>query len=292
MGVTAIPYDSNGVATVTRQLAVTGQTIEAVQVNVPFADIQSMLSQVLLRSGVAPMTGNLNLNGFKITNLSPATADGNAVEYSQLVLKADSLQPYVDVASAGTTDIGAAASQNVNITGTTTITSFGTAAAGTVRDVIFAGTLILTNSPSSLILPFGANITTAPGESLRAISLGAGAWRVTEYQKNKVPTLTVGDGLTSTGSIAGGNMTVALDIYNGSVPGNATFAVGESVMVFGDTANLSRNGLIIPAISTSDSTIYVRSIHPSAGTLLDGTWRCRGGIDVSGTKWYRAVRVG
>lgn len=291
MGVTAIPYDSNGVATVTRQLAVTGQTIEAVQVNVPFADIQSMLSQVLLRSGVAPMTGNLNLNGFKITNLSPATADGNAVEYSQLVLKADSLQPYVNVASAGTTDIGAAASQNVKITGTTTITSFGTVSAGTIRDVVFTGILTLTNS-ASLILPFGANITTAAGESLRAVSEGSGVWRVTEYQKNKVPTLTVGDGLTSTGSIAGGNMTVALDIYNGNTPGNATFAVGESVIVFAETAILSRNGLIIPAISTSDSTIYVRSVSGSAGTLLDGTWRTRGSFDVSGNKWYRAVRVG
>lgn len=86
-----MPYDSNGVATVTRQLAVTGQTIEAVQVNVPFADIQSMLSQVFLRSGIAPMTGNLNFNSFKGINLAAGTENGNAIEYSQLQTVIDSI---------------------------------------------------------------------------------------------------------------------------------------------------------------------------------------------------------
>lgn len=42
-----------------------------------------MLSQVLLKSGVAPMTGNLNMNGFKIGGLGDATSDGDAVSFSQ-----------------------------------------------------------------------------------------------------------------------------------------------------------------------------------------------------------------
>lgn len=60
-----MPFDSSGNATITRNRAVTGQTVQAAQVNTPFDDVQSMLSQVLLRSGVAPMTGPLNMNGFK-----------------------------------------------------------------------------------------------------------------------------------------------------------------------------------------------------------------------------------
>lgn len=60
-----MPYDSNGNATINRNRAVTGQTVQAAQVNVPFDDVQSMLSQVLLRSGVAPMTGPFNMNGFR-----------------------------------------------------------------------------------------------------------------------------------------------------------------------------------------------------------------------------------
>lgn len=80
-----MPFDSNGNASlVPGYLAVTGQTILASQHNPPLEDIASMLSQVLLRSGVAGMTGNLNFNSFKGINLAAGTADGNAVEYSQL----------------------------------------------------------------------------------------------------------------------------------------------------------------------------------------------------------------
>lgn len=79
-----MPYDSGGNANITRQRAVTGQTIEAAQVNVPFDDVQSMLSQVLLRSGVAPMSGNLNMNGFRLLNLPEATQDGDPVTLAQI----------------------------------------------------------------------------------------------------------------------------------------------------------------------------------------------------------------
>jgi hypothetical protein len=94
------------------------------------------------------------------------------------------LQPFGTVASAGTTDIGAVTSQNVTVTGTTTITAFGTVAAGTFRRLVFSGILTLTHNATSLILPNnGSNITTAAGDSLEAVSLGSGNWRVTEYQK-------------------------------------------------------------------------------------------------------------
>ena len=89
----------------------------------------------------------------------------------------------VDVASAATTNIGAAASNRVRITGTTAITSLGTIAAGACRTVTFAGALTLTHNATSLILPGGANITTAAGDVAEFESLGAGNWRCTGYQK-------------------------------------------------------------------------------------------------------------
>lgn len=79
-----MPYDSNGNATITRNRAVSGQTVQAAQVNVPFDDVQSMLSQVLLRSGVAPMTGTLNMNGFRIVGLSDGIEDSDAANVSQI----------------------------------------------------------------------------------------------------------------------------------------------------------------------------------------------------------------
>lgn len=87
------------------------------------------------------------------------------------------------VASAATANIGAAASNMVSITGTTTITSFGTIAAGALRTVTFSGALTLTHNATTLILPGGASITTAAGDSGIFISLGSGNWRCLSYQK-------------------------------------------------------------------------------------------------------------
>jgi hypothetical protein len=89
----------------------------------------------------------------------------------------------VDIASAATTDIGAAASPNVRITGTTGITSFGTVAAGTRRFLAFAAALTLTHNATSLILPGAANITTAAGDMAVARSLGSGNWVVESYTR-------------------------------------------------------------------------------------------------------------
>jgi uncharacterized cupin superfamily protein len=79
------------------------------------------------------------------------------------------VQASVDVASATTTDIGAAASFFVRITGTTTITSLGTADNGTLRLVKFAGALTLTNN-ANIVVPTGANITTAANDFFLAVS--------------------------------------------------------------------------------------------------------------------------
>ena len=89
----------------------------------------------------------------------------------------------VDVASGSTTNIGAAASMNVRITGTTTITAFDNVAAGIWRIGYFSGALTLTHNGTSLILPGAANITTAAGDGFIARSLGSGNWKVILYQK-------------------------------------------------------------------------------------------------------------
>jgi hypothetical protein len=88
-----------------------------------------------------------------------------------------------DIASAGTTSIGAASTAGyVDITGTTTITALGTVAAGTMRWVKFEGALTLTHNGTSLILPGAANITTADGDAALFVSEGAGNWRCLVYR--------------------------------------------------------------------------------------------------------------
>lgn len=98
--------------------------------------------------------------------------------------KTNVIQAYADVASASSIDLGAAPSQNVRITGTTTITSLGTSAAGIWADVLFSGALTMTHNGTSLILQNGgSNIVTAAGDTMRFVSLGSGNWRQTDWQK-------------------------------------------------------------------------------------------------------------
>ena len=91
------------------------------------------------------------------------------------------LSTEVSLASAATCDIGGAASMFVQITGTTTITSFGTNYLP--RILRFAGVLTLTHNATTLILPTGANITTAAGDMCLAVPVGTSGWRVLQYQR-------------------------------------------------------------------------------------------------------------
>lgn len=97
-------------------------------------------------------------------------------------------QPFATVASAATTDIGAVKTRNVIITGTTTITSFGTAASGVIRKLRFSSPLTLTHNATSLILPNGgANIAISGGDVIEAVSLGGGNWVVMDWLVSNPP---------------------------------------------------------------------------------------------------------
>lgn len=91
-------------------------------------------------------------------------------------------QAQANIASATTTDIGAATSNYLNVTGTTTITGLGTAAAGIMRTLRFAAALTLTYNATSLILPGAASITTAANDRAHFVSLGSGNWLCLWYQ--------------------------------------------------------------------------------------------------------------
>jgi hypothetical protein len=90
----------------------------------------------------------------------------------------------VTLASAATVNLGAAGSNLIAISGTTTITSFGSSAstANPLYWVRFTGALTLTYNATSLILPGSATITTAAGDAMLAQYLGSGNWKVHYYQ--------------------------------------------------------------------------------------------------------------
>lgn len=117
------------------------------------------------------------LNSLLVGSVNASTINATTINMSG----ADNWAAQVTLASAATVDIGAAASNSILITGTTTINSFGTAAAGILRMVEFQSSLTLTYNATSMQLPGAANITTQPGDVLFAYSKGGGNWKIVNY---------------------------------------------------------------------------------------------------------------
>ena len=82
-----------------------------------------------------------------------------------------------DIASATTTDIGAVEGLSHDITGTTTITGFGTVRAGIIKILKFEGVLTITHNATSLILKYGLNHLTTDGDVIAFASESSGNWR-------------------------------------------------------------------------------------------------------------------
>ncbi len=109
------------------------------------------------------------------------------------------------IASAATTDLGTATGEYVTITGTTTITSFGTAPAGTMRTIKFASQLILTNN-ANIVLRNDTSTTTFSGAIMKFVCEGAGVWTQvcnTPSRASWTPTIASSAGTLTAASASG-----------------------------------------------------------------------------------------
>ncbi len=132
------------------------------------------------------------------------------------------------IASASAPNITTALGNTVHITGTTTITSFSTGTAGIRRILIFDGILTFTHNSTSLILPTGANITTAAGDTCTMVSEGSGNWRCTNYQR-KDGTALVGFTATSSNALSGSVIQVVNHNYVTSTTGTTTIPFDDTI---------------------------------------------------------------
>ena len=132
--------------------------------------------------------------------------------------KIDKASPFVDVASAATVDLGVASSPSVNITGTTTITSFGTSAPDGAEYLLkFAGALTVTHG-SSLILPDGANVTTYANMMMVVRKEASNVWRVIWYSSRLDVSGGGANRVKFDASALGANITITLPNGNVNIP--------------------------------------------------------------------------
>ena len=226
-------------------------------------DVASALTQSVSADGQTPITGNLNMGGNRLTNLAAGVATGQSLRWEQLFDQGVEQ----DVASAATTDIGIQNSNFLRITGTTSITSFGTNYRGP-RFVRFGGILTLTHNATTLILPTGANITTAAGDRAIITPIGnpASGWQVLAYQKaDGTALVSVNDLLNTTRVDVASASTVNLTssapaTRNINITGTTTItaftvAVGQVYFVrFDNVLTLTNNASIITNSGASITT--------------------------------------
>lgn len=130
--------------------------------------------------------GPIALAGGEIVvgNYVEAVYDGTQFEIYNSALP-QAYGPSVAAASAATVDLGLVLSHNVAITGTSTITSFGSSATVTypIYKILFAGALTLTYNASTMLLPGAADIVTVAGDTAEAQYFSGGIWKIINYTR-------------------------------------------------------------------------------------------------------------
>lgn len=200
---------------------VTGTTISSTWANNTLTDIATGLSTCVLKDGTQTVTANLPIGGFKLTGLSAGTVTGNSLRWDEVFSLANGAineAQGADIASSGTINLTTASGNYVKVTGTTTITAI-TLAQGAQRVVVFTGALTLTNG-ASLILPGGANITTAAGDAAIFRGEAASVVRCVFYMKAASITATLAGTETLTNKTLT-TPTLTSPVINTSVTGTA-----------------------------------------------------------------------
>lgn len=83
----------------------------------------------------------------------------------------------VSTATTATVDLGTLGSNLVFLTGTSSVTSFGTAPAGEWRLVRFQSALAVLTNNANIVLPWGESRITKANDTFLVISEGSGVWR-------------------------------------------------------------------------------------------------------------------
>lgn len=206
----------------------------------------------------------------------PANFDGDILYDASLdssaggfvVLNAPLYAQGTAVASASTINLDTATGDYVHITGTTTITAV-TLAQGQTRKIVFDGALTFTNG-ASLILPGGASITTAAGDTAVLVGEASSVVRCISYSKAS------GASIVSSASVP-----VRQTVLSGPVDSNGLASFGGST---GSTTVTMSGTLVATAANGFSSTGGVNLV--GSGTNLSWT-----GLSTNGTM-YLYVDVG
>ncbi|MFA6213437.1 MAG: hypothetical protein WCT07_03895 [Candidatus Paceibacterota bacterium] len=188
----------------------------------------------------------------------------------------------ITLPSSATVAIGAAASNNIIISGSTPVSAFDTLAAGAHRHVWYSGAVPLTYNVTSMQLVGGVDRTNAVGDYSLFVSLGSGNWKELDYQPQQgyITPASLATTLLGYATLAGDNVFTGTNQFAAvrenyiAIPAsNIDLALGNyysKTIVGNDTLTVSN----VPAAGIGQ-TIMLRITNGGAFTL--NLW--------SGIKW-------
>ncbi len=159
------------------------------------------------------------------------------LEFGQTFTGIFNLSKGIDIASSSALTLGDDGNY-FDVTGTTSINSIGAVGIGTVIKLHFDAALTLTHHATNLILPGGANITTAAGDEAEFIEYTAGGWICTNYNKTRGSfSVTKGSDVASATTLSLGAYGNYFDITGtAAITSIATIGIGTVVNLHFDAA--------------------------------------------------------
>jgi len=201
----------------------------------------------------------------------------------------------VAVASATDCDIWASYGDTVHLTGTTTVTDWGTAPrAGATKRVVCDAATPLTHNATTNDLPGAVSITTVAGDSFTVYAVSASAYKIIDYTRYST---TPGNSLSSLvrTEVAGRNSSGALtDITSGITVATVdcgTVVTGDRILVTAffvytggnGTDSVSANVLLSSGTATLAYLDTSGGLYGSSSNAASGNCSVNGIIKVTGS---------
>lgn len=137
-------------------------------------DVAAAIQASIAADGQTPMTGNLQMGGYRLTGAGAPSGAGQSLRWEQLTRGAD-------IPSAATIAIPLEG-QLFAVTGSTAITAINATIAGRLAYLKLDAGIVLTHS-ASLLMPSGVNVTTGADDIAVFVSVSAGVWRCVSYPR-------------------------------------------------------------------------------------------------------------
>jgi microcystin-dependent protein len=172
------------------------------------------------------------------------------------------------VASAASVDLGAQSAGVLNITGTTSILSFGSSAGlGQIKVLRFSAQLTIVQS-ANILTPSGVNVITSAGDQMTAVYLGSGVWSILSY----FPAASNASPPGMIAPYAGLFAPPGWFMCDGTAKSRTTYAALFGAIAISTTGNTNGTTTIsgVPSIAGMQVGMPISGTNIPAGTVITG----------------------